>query len=68
MAYNPSPKIKMDRDYAEKFDQQQVIIIAVDNNLELSYTSYGKTKYLCQVAKDLADTAFNAILKKYNGD
>jgi len=62
MAWNPSPKVADCREIARKWGKQQVIIIAVDYKAGTTeYASYGETRVLCDDAKLLADTAYNAI-------
>ena len=62
MAWNPSPQVAIARDYAKKFNQEQVVILAIDEHDNLSYASYGKSKKLCDGAEKIADIAFEAIL------
>lgn len=63
MAFNPSPKVAMARNYADKFGKQQVIILAIDDNETLEYASYGKNKALCRNAETMADIAYNALME-----
>uniref|UniRef100_A0A6M3LQK2 Uncharacterized protein n=1 Tax=viral metagenome TaxID=1070528 RepID=A0A6M3LQK2_9ZZZZ len=65
MAFNPSPQVKYARDFATKFKKTEVIILSINENLELEYASYGKTKELCADAKKIADIAFDAIIKEF---
>jgi len=65
MAWNPSPKVAVARDFAKKFDKQQVVILSVTKDGILEYASYGKTKRLCNKAKKLADIAFEAVLNNW---
>ena len=65
MAWNPSPKVAAARDFANKFEKQQVIILAIDKDGQLDYASYGETKHLCDTAKIIADIAFDAIMDYY---
>ena len=68
MAWNPSPKVAIARDFAKKFGKKQIIILAIDKNGVLEYASYGETKKLCDNAKRVADIAFDAIMKFYEVD
>jgi hypothetical protein len=63
MAFNPSPKVAMARDYANKFSKKQVIILAIDDNETLEYASYGTTKLYCHNAEILADIAYDALME-----
>jgi len=65
MAWNPSPKVAVARDFAKKFDKQQVIILSVTKDGILEYASYGDTKKLYNEAKKLADIAFEAVLNHW---
>ena len=62
MAWNPSPKVAEARDFGEKFDKKMVIILSIDKYNDLEYASYGKTKGLCGIAKNIADVAYDAIM------
>jgi len=61
MAWNPHPKVADCRDIARKWGKEQVIIIAIDGAGRLDMATYGQTMKLCGCAKQLGDTAFNAI-------
>ncbi len=62
MAWNPSPKVSDCRDIARKWNVDQVIILAINQeNQTLEYASYGKTKTLCDQTKRLAEAAFEAV-------
>jgi hypothetical protein len=63
MAVNPSPKVAVARNYAKKFNKNMVVILAIKGN-ELEYASYGVNKGLCREAKDLADVAYDALMKR----
>ena len=65
MAFNPSQQVKCAREFATKFKKTEVIILSINENLELEYASYGKTKELCADAKKIADIAFDAIIKEF---
>lgn len=63
MAWNPSPTVAAARDFGDRFEKQQVIIISVDvDNYTLQMVSYGKTKQLCADAKRIGDVAYDAIM------
>ena len=51
MAWNPEPEVAAARDYAKKFNQEQVIIFHIDKDGRFGYASYGKTKKLCGETK-----------------
>ena len=65
MAWNPSPKVVVAREYAKKFKQKMVIIIAIDDDNRLSYASYGRDKSLCDNAKQIADVFFDYLEEQY---
>ncbi len=56
-------KVKVARDYAKKFNKNMVVILAIKGG-ELEYASYGVNKGLCKEAQDLADVAFEALMKR----
>jgi len=61
MAYNNSEKVGDARDFAEKHDVDQVVILYVDRGSDqLGYASYGEDEPLCDQAKRLADAAYEA--------
>jgi len=62
MAWNPSKIVAAARDFGNKFNFDQVIIIGInnDNNIMQS-ASYGKTKQSCDECKLLADSAYDAV-------
>ena len=64
MAFNPSPKVAVARDFAKKFNKKMVIIFSTDDK-NLEYASYGETKSLCDEAKRLADAATETILNNW---
>jgi hypothetical protein len=62
MAYNNSEKVGDARDFAEKHDVDQVVILYVDRGSDqLGYASYGENEPLCDQAKRLADAAYDAV-------
>lgn len=62
MAYNPSPKVRAAEDVGQQFDKCMVVVLMVDTAGTLEYASWGDTRARCAEAKDLADTAFEAIM------
>ncbi len=62
--WNPSPKVDAAKDFGKKFGKDMVIILSVDQEGRLEYVSYGENKYLCDQAQELADKAFDAIMKE----
>ena len=64
MAWNPSPKVAAARDFGKKFNQDIVIILHVSKDGQIGYASYGKTRPLCTAARQLADKAFDALIKE----
>lgn len=64
MAWNPSPKVAAARDIGKKFEKPIVVILMVDAN-GVEYASYGRDKKLCDVAKQLADIALEAVEKRW---
>ncbi len=65
MAFNPSPRVALARDFAKKFDKQEVIILHINREGKFGYASYGETKALCDEAKKLADICYQAIEEYY---
>ena len=65
MAWNPSPKVKIARDFSNKFNKKMVIIFSIDDENQLEYASYGRDKSLCDNAKQIADDLFNYMMKGY---
>lgn len=62
MAWNPSPEVAAARDFGEKFGDTQVIILRINRvKGTIGYTSWGKTRQLCDDAKRLADVAYGAV-------
>ena len=55
MSWNPSPQVAAARDYANKFGGKQVIILTVFQSGQVGYASFGKTRKLCDDARDLAN-------------
>ena len=67
MAFNPNPKVEMARDFARKFNCDQVVILFLDNkNGQMGFASYGETKILCDDAKKIGDVAFDAVSEAIN--
>ena len=65
MAWNPSPEVAVSRDAAKALDDAPVCIVlyVTKDCKQLRMASYGKTRELCQKAKEMGDVAFEAILK-----
>ena len=62
MSWNPSPEVAAARDFGEKFGDDQVVIIRVNNATgRIGFASWGKTKALCDGARLLGDIAYDAI-------
>jgi len=68
MAWNPSSKVAVARDFGKTFNKEIVIILSINDKGELEYASYGTTKDLCGEAERLADAAFDAVMKKWVED
>ena len=64
MAFNPSPMVKIARDFAKKFGKKQVIIIFIGEE-QAGFASYGENKSLCDDAKRLGDEALEAVLNNW---
>jgi len=63
MAWNPSPEVAAARDFGNKFNAKQVIILYITETPQgdaIAYASYGKTRKLCDGAVPIADAAFDA--------
>jgi hypothetical protein len=62
MAWNPSPKVALARDYGKKFNRDKVIIIAVNEaSGQFEVISYGETKKKCGEARIIADNIFEMV-------
>jgi len=69
MAWNPEPKVAAARDFGEKFKSPMVVILSIDVEKEsICYVSYGKTRALCDTAKEIAGIAQKAIEKHFEDD
>ena len=69
MAWNPSPKVSDCRNIAKKWNADEVIILAINNNTgKINMATYGKTAELCKQAKRLGDKAFDAIIDETQKD
>ena len=56
MAWNPEPKVKVAREYGQRFDRDVVLIFALDVKTgKYECISYGKTKALCTKAEQAGD-------------
>jgi len=66
-----SPEVLAARDFAKKFDRDQVIILSIDRVLSIDRemrihtVSYGASKYLCNVAKYHGDIVQKALIEHY---
>jgi hypothetical protein len=61
------PTVDEARTYGVDHGHDQVIIITIDYDTgTYGYASWGRTKKLCDHARELADTAVNAILNFWN--
>lgn len=66
MAWNPSPKVAVARDFGKRFEKQQVFIIALDRNKRTcEVISYGETKTLCDEAKKLGSAVHGEVFSAY---
>lgn len=62
MAWNPTPEVAMARDYANKFKQTKVIILAIDEKAEkYGVISYGENKQKCNEAKAIANAIYELV-------
>jgi len=53
------------RSLANEFNTDQLIILQIDRQngkVSVGYTSYGKTKELCDNAKKLADASYETVI------
>ena len=64
MAWNPSPKVADCRDIARKWKKECVIIITIDSQGQIEMATYGEDKDKCNCARDLGNTAFDAIERR----
>jgi hypothetical protein len=61
MAWNPDPKVADCREIARRWNQEQVIVLALDGEGRLQLVTYGRTRKLCDCAWALGQEAFEAI-------
>lgn len=62
MAWNPSPKVAVARDYGKKFDRDKVIIIAVNEaSGQFEVISYGETNHKCGEVRITADNIYEMV-------
>ena len=61
-----SPEVLAARDYAKKFDREQVIILSIGNDMKIRTVSYGSSAYMCNVAKEHGDIVHEALLNYYD--
>jgi hypothetical protein len=64
MAFNPSPKVAAARDYANKFGENMVVIVAISGH-QFEVISFGQTKDLCGRAKKYADKIHDCMSGKH---
>jgi hypothetical protein len=60
MAWNPSEKVKIAREIANKYNKHIIIIYMIDKE-KIEFISYGKNLELCNVAEKLAECGLQAI-------
>ena len=63
MAFNPSPKVAVARDFAKRFGKTHVIIIALDGET-LEYASYGRNQRECAEAERFADACYETLMAR----
>ena len=62
MVWNPSPKVADCREIARKWgNQDQVIILAIDDDGQMQMATYGRTRELCAVAQALGNASWKGI-------
>lgn len=61
MAWRGDKKIGAARDFGEKHNAKQVVILYITEDHQLGYASWGKTRLLCGETKTLADAAYEAM-------
>jgi hypothetical protein len=66
MAWNPSPEVALARDLAAKLGVDQVMIVTMNYaKEEMGLITYGRTRALCDTAKELGDKAYAAVRTHY---
>jgi hypothetical protein len=62
MAWNPSPKVAVARDFGKKFNYDKVYIIGVNEPKGIfEIVSYGETKQKCDEAKICSNQIYEMI-------
>jgi hypothetical protein len=62
MSWNPSPEVAAARDFGNKFDADQVVIVYIKRSTrQMGSVTYGKTMQLCRDTKPLGDAAYQAV-------
>lgn len=62
-----SPQIAAAREIAERFGQDQVIVLMVSRRHgTIRYASYGRTRRLCAEARRIADRAYEAVFECFS--
>ena len=63
MAWNPSPKVAVARDFGKKFGFDQVLIIGIDNTHDKMETiTYGSTKASCVQTAEYGNVIHDALM------
>lgn len=65
MAWNPSPEIAVLRDAANKLGAPIAVMVCIMPSGDLQTLSYGRTKALCDKAKELAGSLHEATMQHY---
>lgn len=65
MAWNPSPQVAAARDFGNRFGADRVIIFYTLPDGRVGYSSYGKTRALCDATGKAADRVFDAMGKAF---
>jgi len=66
MAWNPSPKVAAARDIANKFGQEKVIIVMINETTgKFEVVSYGETKAKCSQADALGKYLHSKVIEFY---
>lgn len=65
MAWNPSPQVKVARDFAKKFGADRVVIIYIQPDGKMGYASYGADSHLCYKAKQWGDVLYERTERGY---
>jgi hypothetical protein len=69
MAFNPSPKVAAAREIGKQFGVPVVVVLMVNQESGiLEYASYGETRVECNLGRELADVAFEAVQAHLGGE